>query len=517
MKVDTRLKLALSAGLLIAIFAGFWVVASQTLAQLQVNGPVYKHIKQGLDLVADILPPPEYVLESYLVVKQMQDETDPTKLDQLIEKMKSLQNDYNTRHEYWAKDLEEGKLKSTLEVDSYEPAQEFYKIVNDSVIPALKKADHETANALINSSLKEAYEKHRAAIDAVVALANERGSKDEKSTADTILQRTTLMLGLGITVIVMIIVIMFILYRSLSVAHIANRIRDVLQGMQDGNLAQRVNIKRDDEIGLVAQKIDEFIVSLTAMVTQIRGSAEQLTAATEEVSSSAQKISDGAQQQSASFEQLSSSVQSNASGAQSANEVSQKVSLNAVKTGDGMNNTIEAMHGIEKSSKQITEAVGIITDIADQTNLLALNAAIEAARAGEHGKGFAVVADEVRKLAERSASSAKDIRSLIEESSGQVGNGVELSKAAGENLKVMVVDIAQVAEQLKAISSATQEQAATMEENTSITESNASAAEELAAAAEEMSAQAQELNTLVSRFKLQADGQNKDVALQKVA
>ena len=133
---------------------------------------------------------------------------------------------------------------------------------------------------------------------------------------------------------------------------------------------------------------------------------------------------------------------------------------------------------------------------------LALNAAIEAARAGEHGKGFAVVADEVRKLAERSAASAKDIKSLIEESSRQVTGGVELSKKAGESLRTMVADIGKVAEQLKSISTATQEQAATMEENTSITESNASASEELAASSEEMSAQAQELQRLVEKFKV---------------
>ena len=165
-----------------------------------------------------------------------------------------------------------------------------------------------------------------------------------------------------------------------------------------------------------------------------------------------------------------------------------------------MDETVDSIQSIEKSSKQIADAVAIITDIADQTNLLALNAAIEAARAGEHGKGFAVVADEVRKLAERSATSAKEITDLIKVSIQQVDDGVTLSNGAGEALKKIVGDVTQVAEQLQSISTATQEQAATMEENTSIVESNASAAEELAASAEEMSSQAESLSQIVGTF-----------------
>jgi hemerythrin-like metal-binding protein len=147
---------------------------------------------------------------------------------------------------------------------------------------------------------------------------------------------------------------------------------------------------------------------------------------------------------------------------------------------------------------------------------LALNAAIEAARAGEHGKGFAVVADEVRKLAERSAASAKGIKNIIQESSSYIGNGVNLSREAGESLRGMVNDIGKVADQLASISNTTQEQAATMEENSSITESNASASEELAASAEEMSAQAQELQRLVGQFKVKGSEALKKPKLEKM-
>ncbi len=276
-------------------------------------------------------------------------------------------------------------------------------------------------------------------------------------------------------------------------------LEDIAQGQ--GDLTKRLNINSKDELAQLGICFNRFVEKIEEIITSVKDSAAQLNAATEEISASSQQISDGAQQQSASFEELSSSVQANASNATNANEISQTTSKEAEKAGQGMDHTIEAMSGIEKSSKQITDAVAIITDIAEQTNLLALNAAIEAARAGEHGKGFAVVADEVRKLAERSATSAKEIAELIQQSSKQVEEGVNLSKNAGQSLKAIVDNVGKVADQIQSISTATQEQAATMEENTSITESNASASEQLAASAEQMAAQAEALQNMVNRFK----------------
>jgi len=312
----------------------------------------------------------------------------------------------------------------------------------------------------------------------------------------------------GQTVLIVVIIIAVIVSLGLGVViskHIIAAIKELTLAsskVAQKDLGATTQIQTGDELQVLGDSLNTMVGNLNTVISQVLDAAQQLTGATEEISSTAQNISSSAHQQSATFNELSSSVQSNANNATKANDIAQNTVKSAEKTGKAMEQAIEAMGVIEKSSRHISEVVALITDISDQTNLLALNAAIEAARAGEHGKGFAVVADEVRKLAERSSVSAKEIGTLIKESSNQVSDGARIIREAGENLHKIVSDINTIASQLRSITSATQEQAVATEENASITQSNLTASEELAASAEQLSGQAESLQKIVGQFKI---------------
>jgi methyl-accepting chemotaxis protein len=281
-----------------------------------------------------------------------------------------------------------------------------------------------------------------------------------------------------------------------------NQLCRELKAIARGDFTRRVNIHSNDEIMDLAEDFNKFVDVVEDIIRGLKEMSLKLKKNADALLRNSQEMSDGAQRQAAGFEEFAASVQSNATNASFVNGLTREMSGNARQFSQEIENIAKAMSLIEKNSQRMRESINIITDIADQTNLLALNAAIEAARAGEHGRGFAVVADEVRKLAERSNDSAKDIMGVINENSGGIQNGVHLSQTTEISVQEMVEGIAKIVDQIDAISSATQQQAVAMAENASITETNAMASMKLSESSSEMVEFSNELLGKVSHFNV---------------
>lgn len=291
---------------------------------------------------------------------------------------------------------------------------------------------------------------------------------------------------------------------------------ECLKEMSNGNLNVEVKGNYQGDHAIIKDALNGTIDAMNDILGQVSVAVEQVSAGSREIATSSQALSQGATESASAVEEISASMQEmgsqtnqNAENATQANQLAVLARDNAEKGNGQMTQMVKAMGDINQSANNISKIIKVIDEIAFQTNLLALNAAVEAARAGKHGKGFTVVAEEVRNLAQRSAKAAKETTEMIEDSIKRTEIGTTIAENTSKALEEIVVGATKVTDLISEIAAASKEQAQGIGQINNglgqvdqVTQQNTASAEEMASAGEELSSQSLQLKQMLAKFQL---------------
>ena len=538
----------------------FTVLALYVINQVGINGPIYNLIKANDDLRADVLPPPLYAVNAYAAANEAyvaELDLDTTTRDKKIAEILVLQKEFKDRAEFWKKNIHLDAMQNSFQA-VINTNDHFYKVLDEGFVKPISAAGANVGGNISDkavSDLTKAYALNKQAV-LVLTAEVEKAAELEAARADKLSYIALIVLVLAGPFLMFLIwffgmrqvremekAVQALEYDGQQNQIAVLNLLDEMGDLADGDLTVHA-VVQENITGAIADSINYTIDSLRDLVTGINRASEQVNTATGQAQATSVKLLSAAEKQSIQITEttdavtnMTRSILQVSSNASQASQVAQR-SLQAATVGSqAVQNTIAGMNGIREqiqetskrikrlgeSSQEIGEIVELISDITEQTNILALNAAIQAASAGEAGRGFTVVAEEVQRLAERSSEATKQIGAIVktiqtdtnsavaamEKSTEGVVEGARLSDAAGKALTEIETVSNSLARLIQSISTATAaqtEEASTVTKNMQqiqeITSQTTQGTKLTAESVGQLTKLAEELRDSVAGFKL---------------
>ncbi|MCH8180933.1 MAG: HAMP domain-containing protein [Proteobacteria bacterium] len=465
------------------------------------------------DAVADILPPPMYLIEMRLVLSQLVEGSLSAVQGQA--EIARLAKEYGERVAFWQQQPNVPEpVRAAMLGAQHQRALAFIAKARQVAEMAGRMGSEDLR--LEVPELNALYLSQRQEVDKTVKVA---AALAERRTQDftAVVARSQWGLALVFGVTALLSVVLFgVTIRSI-LGPLQQSVASVHR-MADGDLCEDIRPQGRDEMTTLSSALLQLQRSLTRTVQAVQHNAEVVAATSRHIAHGNRDLSDRTQRQAAALEQtaatmgqLSEAMGHNAEQSREASVLAGGASEAASHSGSVMGQVVDSIRGIQSSSRQIGDIIGVIDSIAFQTNILALNAAVEAARAGEQGRGFAVVAAEVRSLAQRSAEAAREIKGLITSSGEQVERGTRLVDEAGRAMSDTVSAIQHVADIVRGITTSSVQQTEgvgqvgqAVSQMDHATQQNAALVQEGASTAAQLSVQAESLLEAIAAFRLSA-------------
>lgn len=448
--IRTRLHIL---GILITLGFAMMLGSAWVLSQYRIEGPVHKGIQQMREIQTDMEPSVLAIFRPHLIVEGLIGINDSATVADRLTRLADLKRDYTQLYNKWQESNLEPAIKKAIQ-DCNEPAEDYFQLIDSDLAPALRSNDAEQVKRLFHEKLAPCFAEYQRRHEKAIAFVQDRLNSTQKAASDASSLSMVWMVVICVVVVLLIGLFGWLTTRSItqSTDTLLTRIHEMAGGA--GDLTARVQIDARDELAQLATGINAMIAKIQSVVQRVREGSVQLLSTSSQIAATAKQQQGTVQGLSSATTEIAAAVREISATSEALAGTMDEVNSRATQASTLASSGREGLDGIEITMKQLMDSTGsisaklgiirdksdsinaivtTITKVADQTNLLSINAAIEAEKAGEYGRGFLVVAREIRRLADQTAVATLDIENMVRLMQDAVSAGVmQMDKFGGE-------------------------------------------------------------------------------------